>query len=517
MKQNKNKKTKEARHVSLIYKWVGGVLLVIAASFVVFTAIIYSIVNQEVLRQQEITSQGVVQTFQSRLVKVDHRLTVANVVPILSPNTERILQGEAGVHPPTEEEPKGENAVDDPVLADLSNHELRVTIFNDRGEIAFTNDEHPTLLSKAKRGKAWQVLTSDGNKILRVRRAIHAKATHRLTGYLIIDNLMPAYNHVIKRLRKGIFIWGLIALLLSALGTYALILSFVRPIKTMSTVAREVDEHPDSNQRIPDLHRHDELGDLSIALNHMLDRMQAYIQQQKQFVGDVSHELRTPVAVIEGHLNMLERWGKNDPKILDESIKASLQEADRMKHLIQEMLDLTRAEQVDVQFPNAVTNVSAVVERVVGDMRMLHKDFLIQLDIDHLPAGTQIKMYNNHLEQILIILIDNAVKYSTDRKEVDVSASVSKKRVDLAVQDFGEGISQDDLKKIFHRFYRVDKARTREKGGNGLGLSIAQKLTTAYKGEISVESVVGSGSKFELSFPLLEQRAKSSKQTKQKA
>ena len=89
------------------------------------------------------------------------------------------------------------------------------------------------------------------------------------------------------------------------------------------------------------------------------------MQQQKQFVGDVSHELRTPVAVIEGHLNLLERWGKDDPQVLEESIQASLQESKRMKHLIQEMLDLTRAEQVDLQYPDKTTDVNEVLNRTV--------------------------------------------------------------------------------------------------------------------------------------------------------
>lgn len=138
--------------------------------------------------------------------------------------------------------------------------------------------------------------------------------------------------------------------------------------------------------------------------------------------------MRTPVAVIEGHLNMLERWGKDDPQILDESIKASLQEADRMKHLIQEMLDLTRAEQIDVQYPYEITNVNETVRRVVSDLAMVHPDFNIQLDEDDLPDDTEIQIYHGHLEQLLVILIDNGIKYSTDRKQINVSAGVTKKK-----------------------------------------------------------------------------------------
>ena len=107
-------------------------------------------------------------------------------------------------------------------------------------------------------------------------------------------------------------------------------------------------------------------------INMMLDRMQKYIEQQKQFVSDVSHELRTPVAVIEGHLSMLKRWGKDDPQVLEESIDASISEAERMKHLIQEMLDLTRAEQISVHYPNAIAEPMEVLTRVVGDRSEEH-------------------------------------------------------------------------------------------------------------------------------------------------
>lgn len=111
------------------------------------------------------------------------------------------------------------------------------------------------------------------------------------------------------------------------------------------------------------------------------------------------------------------------------------------------------------------------------------------------------KIYRNHLEQILIILMDNAIKYSTTRNEIIISAASNESTVNLVVQDFGEGISREDKEKIFGRFYRVDKARTREKGGNGLGLPIAKKLVESYHGTITVDSLEGSGSQFKISFP----------------
>ncbi len=131
---------------------------------------------------------------------------------------------------------------------------------------------------------------------------------------------------------------------------------------------------------------------------------------------------------------------------------------------------------------------------------MLHPEFYFILD-DDLPDTLQVKMYRNHFEQVLIILMDNAVKYSRDRKEVSISASHVLNRLDIIIQDFGEGISEENQKKIFNRFYRVDKARARNTGGNGLGLSIAQQLVESYNGRISVKSVEGQGSSFRVVLP----------------
>ncbi len=103
---------------------------------------------------------------------------------------------------------------------------------------------------------------------------------------------------------------------------------------------------------------------------------------------------------------------------------------------------------------------------------------------DDLREATLVKIFHDHFEQILIILMDNAVKYSQKRQEVHLSISRSERNVEIAVQDFGEGISEEDLKRVFNRFYRVDKARSRDKGGNGLGLSIAQRLVDSYHGSV---------------------------------
>lgn len=175
-----------------------------------------------------------------------------------------------------------------------------------------------------------------------------------------------------------------------------------------------------------------------------------------------------------------------------------------MKSLVQEMLDLSRAEQVDVYYGNETAKAKEVTYQVFNNFKILYPEFTFTLD-DDLDGEKILKIYRNHLEQILIIILDNAVKYSTDRKEVHISVSSTLNKFEIAIQDFGEGIPDEDIDKVFNRFYRVDKARARTKGGNGLGLSIAHKLLESYKGNISVESAVGKGTIFRIFIPMIEE------------
>ena len=145
---------------------------------------------------------------------------------------------------------------------------------------------------------------------------------------------------------------------------------------------KKIENDPDYVDRIDAGNGQDELTDLANAYNSMLSRMQKNIEHQKQFVEDVSHELRTPVAVVEGHLKLLNRWGKDDPTVLEESLDASLQEIRRMKSLVQEMLDLSRAEQVEIHYKNEKTPVRQIINATYNNIQLVHPDFTFILDDD---------------------------------------------------------------------------------------------------------------------------------------
>src|SRR5699024_8343808 len=321
-------------------------------------------------------------------------------------------------------------------------------------------------------------------------------------GHVTVENHLTSYHKTFNRVYAIIAILIVLGLFLIALWGYWLSGFFLRPIDNIKRTVDTINRDPQAQVRVINEERTpDELTDLSNLLNTMLDRMQRFILQQHQFVEDVSHELRTPVAIVKGHMELLNRWGKDDPKVLDESITASLKEISRMEVLVSEMLDLTRADQVELTFRDGDTDAQELINGIYTNFKMIHPDFTFLID-DDLKGPTIVNMNRDHLEQILIILSDNAVKYSQDRKEIHFAASRSGNVVELAVQDFGEGINPEDARHVFDRFYRVDKARSRKQGGNGLGLSIAQKLVEGYGGHIQLESAIRQGSIFRITLPI---------------
>ena len=486
---------KSRRFVSLRWRWAATVGFGIFLTFLVFSLIIYGVMRQTLITQERSTVTDTVNAVRSRLTPVADNLTVSSVRPLLdsssNQNFDQYIPGDTSRR----------SIFSDTTFEKMSREDINVTVYDKNGALLFNSRntpqrfiKSPHLTIKAERSGRFDGLVG--------RTTVVSDSTGRRIGYIQVADSMTNFHKTMNRITGTIYAVSVVALLISAMVGFWMAARFLRPIKRITTMIDKINSEPQSDARIEQIESNDELSHLISEFNAMLDRIQRFIDQQSDFVGDVSHELRTPVAVLEGHLQLLNRWGKDDPEVLDESLTASLQEVARMKSLIQEMLDLTRADQVDTQFPTALTDVRAVTSQVVGDMQMIHPDFNITLE-DELSGETWVQIYRNHMEQVLIILIDNAIKYSRQRKEVHVSIASSHNEVDLAIQDFGEGISPENVQRVFHRFYRVDKARSREKGGNGLGLAIAKQLIDGYHGEISLDSAVGSGSVFRIALPRL--------------
>lgn len=323
---------------------------------------------------------------------------------------------------------------------------------------------------------------------------------NHLLGYIQMSDELEEFNAFIQRFLYITILLGVLALLLSAVIGYFLAGGFLSPIKAIADDMKFIrrDEYPE--ERIDVGSGEDEIQYLAHAYNEMLDRIQENIVQQQRFVSDVSHELRTPVAIIEGHLKMLNRWGKEDPEVLEESLDASLEEIERMKTMVNQMLDLTRSEQNIKENKIEDTQVLPILVRKYNDFKLLYPEFEMTLD-NQLTIDNTARINSGHLVQLLIILFDNAIKYSENDKRIKLYASKDDKNIFLTVKDYGRGISRNELDKIFDRFFRSDESRVNDTEGTGLGLSIAQNIINKYQGDIKVKSKLGKGTSFTIILP----------------
>ncbi|MFE7062212.1 sensor histidine kinase [Sutcliffiella sp. NPDC057660] len=325
--------------------------------------------------------------------------------------------------------------------------------------------------------------------------------TNGFIGYIEIIRDLKNY----ERLRKLIFLvtWsaGAGAILLSGVGGMLIARKLLKPIAALTDTMKRIKKRG-FKERVPqDSNEKDEIADISNMFNEMMTDVETSFQKQKQFVEDASHELRTPISILEGHLSMLNRWGKNDPDVLEESLKASQQEVERLKMLVFELLELTRLESDRFEIGDDVINPVPVIEELIKKFTLLHPEFSFTFE-NRLKEDISIQMADRHFEQLLIILLDNAVKYSKESTKVEIIAEKKADKFTCHIKDYGIGIPKEDLKKIFNRFYRVDKARSREKGGQGLGLSIAKRIVHNYNGLIEADSKEGEWTDIQLQFDI---------------
>ncbi len=241
----------------------------------------------------------------------------------------------------------------------------------------------------------------------------------------------------------------------------------------------------------------------AVLVFHDVTELRRLERMRQDFVANVSHELKTPLASIKAYTETLLDWALHDEAVNVRFLNRIEEQADRLDQLILDLLSLARLESGHEVFHHGPLAVSAVVEACVETHqgRAQAKGLAISLDLGPVDERTLIVADEEAVHQILDNLIDNAIKYTPEGGWIRVGGSLTDDSVALAVADSGIGIPRDDLPRIFERFYRVDKARSREMGGTGLGLSIVKHVIQSIGGQITVESRVGEGTRFEVRFP----------------
>lgn len=306
--------------------------------------------------------------------------------------------------------------------------------------------------------------------------------------------------HTLQLFRSYVLVFALLLLLVSTVVGSWMSRKALAPVDSLVRTAREI-SGANLNRRLETLSTGDELQRLTDTLNEMLDRIESAFQRITQFTADASHELRTPVSLIRTEAELALRRSRTDTEY-KEALRYILHEAERTTLLIEQLLEMARADSSGesltlrpVNLPDILRGVEASWQQVAA-VRELR--FSVQIsDQDMSVAGDP-----TLLRRLSDILLDNAFKYTPSLGSVRLILETRGEAALLTVQDSGVGIAEEDHRRIFERFYRVDKARSRAQGGVGLGLAIAEWIVLQHRGEITVESRPGEGATFRVRIPL---------------
>ncbi|WP_376770110.1 sensor histidine kinase, partial [Clostridium bowmanii] len=282
-----------------------------------------------------------------------------------------------------------------------------------------------------------------------------------------------------------------IGIIASTILGYIISKKMLRPIDKIIKAADNISIN-NLKERIEVTGPDDELKRLGNTFNNMIDRLQGAFDRQIQFVSDASHELRTPIAVLQGYANLLDRWGKDDREALEKSIYAIKLETSYMAKLVENLLFIAKGGSENQRIEKKEFWLNELIYEVIKESKLIDNTHIISSDRnDTVSILADSKM----IKQMIRIFIDNSIKFTPEKGKIDISSEVNNKTVKITITDNGIGIPKDEIQDIFERFYIVDKSRSKEKGGSGLGLSIAKLIVDIHKGSINVESKEGIGTK----------------------
>lgn len=311
----------------------------------------------------------------------------------------------------------------------------------------------------------------------------------RTIAYVQVLRDLRSEYRFIELLTALIITADLMGIIISVIAGFILSKRLLNPIDKITTTARNISSS-DLSSRIEVYNQDDEIGRLALTFNDMIGRLQHAFEKQKQFVSDASHEMKTPISIIQGYINLMDRWGKEDKNILQESINAIKKETSAMKDMIEKLLVLAGGDSNSIILHKEVFNLRELLAEIIAECELIDSEHKFDYVADKKLALDGDRKW---IKQMLRALLDNSIKYTPEAGKISVSAESRAGQVKIVVKDTGIGIPADELDNIFTRFYRVDKSRDKESGGSGLGLAIVQWITEAHGGSISAQSEVSKG------------------------
>ncbi len=307
----------------------------------------------------------------------------------------------------------------------------------------------------------------------------------------------------VKTIQKSIlniflFVFPL-GLILSILCGYFVTQRSLRVIKNITKTASSISSN-NLSERIMKPKGNDEIISLIITLNSMIDRLEKSFNMVQQFSQDAAHEIRTPLTIIRGEIEEF-LSNENNPRDVSNKLESILEEIQYLSSLADKLLLIHKLDTSKIEYNFTLIDLSEIIAEIHKDSQILSARKKISVSLQA-EDGIQLKGNNELIIRLLWNLIDNAVKYTLEGGKVDIKLQRSDSEAILIISDNGIGIPADDLTKIFDRFYRVDKSRSRNLGGSGLGLSICKWVTDLHKGQILVDSELGKGTTFTVLLPL---------------
>ena len=356
-----------------------------------------------------------------------------------------------------------------------------------------------TLERVSKGETVFETVTVAKEKIRLVTLPIFEKG--RMVGIVQVGSPLEEIEEALRQLLLILLVAVPSVLILAVVGGLFLANKALRPVDEITNTARKIGSSGDLSQRIR-LKRKvdDEIGRLAATFNEMIAKVENSFQQIKRFTADASHELKTPLTILRGEIEVgLKRL--RTPEEYQKILASNLEEVKHMSRMVEDLLTLARADMGALELRKEVVDLGGLVREVWEEVRLWAEDKGVELLFQE-DGEARIMGDRGRLRQLALNLIDNAIKYTPSGGRVELRVVRDGDEVTFSVADTGEGIPAEDLQRIFERFYRVDKARSRQRGGTGLGLSICKWIAEAHGGRISAESELGRGSKFHVFLPL---------------
>jgi len=296
-----------------------------------------------------------------------------------------------------------------------------------------------------------------------------------------------------------------VVLLIVSAGGYMLVRRSLKPVENIRATAEQITFGNLSN-RLPVAATGDALEHLSVTLNQMLERLDNAYQQVSRFSADASHELRTPLTIMRGELESIIQRESGLPETLRERIGSVLEETERLSHITESLFAISRLDAGEGKAKPVTVYLVDLVKMTTDQMLLMAEEKSIEISVENLRP-VKVSGDAARLKQVVVNLLDNAIKYTPKGGRIRISITEAHHKAVLSIVDTGIGIPADALPHVFERFYRADKARSREQGGAGLGLSIVRSICQAHGGTVEIESVENKGTTCRVILPLAEAEA----------